>query len=284
MENKKNLPVLNIIPKWKMRISVPGKKRKLYYIPELDKYVDSTHVIYELIGIHKTPQEHYDRWYLNVLVPSDRPRIPDGRLARFRDYCFGYAKTQVEESRSISFSEFSKLFQDSKIKWKSNSSKGQLRRYRNPDERKKTSRSSRKVWSNPTEALLNNSLGSYSRAKKLKVYSKWENKDIILDSSWEIKLIEKMTLILSVSSLIRPRFSIKYTSTDMELHNYIPDFLLNDHYLIEIKPNYLLDDEVNIAKFNAADIYCRENGLEYVILTEDYLFSNDEPFYGSMPF
>ena len=65
---------------------------------------------------------------------------------------------------------------------------------------------------------------------------------------------------------------------------YLPDFLLNDHYLIEVKPNYMLDDPINIAKFNAADLYCRENGLEYVILTEDYLFNNGEPFYGSMPF
>jgi hypothetical protein len=88
---------------------------------------------------------------------------------------------------------------------------------------------------------------------------------------------------INVNKLIRCRIFIKYHNSLTNTYNrYLPDFLLNDHYLIEIKPNYELDDEVNICKFNAADEYCRLNNLEYVIITEDYLFNNGSPFYGEL--
>lgn len=282
-KNEKNLPVLYTIPKWKMKLTVPGKKRKLYFIPELNKYVDTTHVSYYLPNIGKTPQEWYDRWMLDITVPSDRPKVIDGRTARFRDLCFGYAKTQAETS-VLTFNEWLSEWNKARDRASKNSTNGQVNRYKRPEEREKTSSSSRLVWRNPSDKLINNSLGSYKSRLSAKVYSKWEGKEITFDSSWEVHLFNKVNN-LDGYVLVRTPFTVQYESpNDLKSHNYLPDFLLNNHYLIEIKPNYLLDDEVNIAKFNAADLYCRENGLEYVILTEDYLFNNGEPFYGSMPF
>lgn len=176
----------------------------------------------------------------------------------------------------------------------------QLERYENPEEHIKTSESIRKVrsteeskeksrkaaiesWNNPSDRRFNSCSNS---GKKCYSDSLWETgKSIRMDSTWELKFFEDCKNNKLVTNLSRCRFFIKYNNPHKNMiSRYLPDFLLNDHYLIEIKPNYLLDDEVNIAKFNAADVYCRENGLEYVILTEDYLFNNDEPFYGSMPF
>ena len=152
----------------------------------------------------------------------------------------------------------------------------------NPEARIEQSERSRNSWSNPSEIRLENGCGP--RGISNLIYSEWESKTIKLDSSWELTFFNKCKSLNAIK-LIRCPFSIRYNSDIKGLNRvYLPDFLLNDHYLIEIKPNYLLDDEVNIAKFNAADVYCRENELEYVILTEDYLFNNGEPFYGSMPF
>ena len=152
-----------------------------------------------------------------------------------------------------------------------------------PEARIEQSLRSINSWLNPSERRLENGCGP--RGVEYKVYSKWEDKEIKLDSSWELKFIDLCSNNNLVNKLVRCPFSIRYNS-EIKGRNrvYLPDFLLNDHYLIEVKPNYMLDDPINIAKFNAADLYCRENGLEYVILTEDYLFNNGDPFYGSMPF
>lgn len=175
----------------------------------------------------------------------------------------------------------------------------QLERYEDPNEHLKTKESVRAVrstsesreksrisainsWNNPTDRRFN-SCGN--AGKKYYSESIWENGKVIrFDSSWELKFFN-LCESKNVSKLLRCRMFIKYYNPiDLRESRYLPDFILNDHYLIEVKPNYMLDDPINIAKFNAADLYCRENGLEYVILTEDYLFNNGEPFYGSMPF
>lgn len=137
-----------------------------------------------------------------------------------------------------------------------------------------------KMWMNPSEARLNAHKGY---GKKSQIYSNWENKMIKFDSSWEEHFFNRCTE-LDIDKLLRCPFGIRYVSTDNEIHTYLPDFLLNDKYLIEIKPNYLIHDPVNQAKFHAASIYCHDHGLSYVIITEDYLFKGKKPYHGSLPF
>lgn len=69
MSEIKNLPVLLTVPYWKLN---PGTG--YYYIPELDKEVHYIQFKRVLSKLGKTVQEFYDRWVLNITVPSERPR------------------------------------------------------------------------------------------------------------------------------------------------------------------------------------------------------------------
>lgn len=152
----------------------------------------------------------------------------------------------------------------------------------NPEARAKVSNDVKNRWLDPTDAMLENGCGP--RGIISKSYSIWEDKEIKFDSSWEVHFFESC-VNLSVDKLLRCPFGLRYLSpVDNEIHTYLPDFLLNDRYLIEIKPNYLIHDPVNQAKFHAASIYCSDHNLSYVIITEDYLFHNGSPYYGSLPF
>ena len=351
--NKKNLPVLYTIPRW--RLETGSGNRKFYFVPWIERYVSKNFLSRELSKINKTVQNYYDRWILNITVPSQRPRCKargcsnevmfqkgiDLNYRRGYCHCESHRKEVVSLVKSeagikryknpeerLRQSEISKITGSNPIT-KMKRSESMKNRYRDPKERKRQSDISKKSLSRPEvrkkisdkaklrgatpegKAIKSNSMrkrfsnplerikasmkaiqahldGKFDNVhkgigKKCMIYSPWENKDIYLDSTWELEFFNICTNKLA-SLLIRESVKIKYYDNLRKLHSYSPDFLLNDHYLIEIKPNYLLDDEVNIAKFNAADIYCRENGLEYVVLTEDYLFNNGEPFYGSMPF
>lgn len=54
-------------------------------------------------------------------------------------------------------------------------------------------------------------------------------------------------------------------------HNYVPDFLVDTIYLEEIKPKNLLNLKLNKIKFKAGKKYCKENNLNYLIITENIL-------------
>lgn len=49
--------------------------------------------------------------------------------------------------------------------------------------------------------------------------------------------------------------------------SYIPDFIVGN-IIIEIKPIRFILKKINIAKFEAAKEYCRQNNLEFKVLTE----------------
>ena len=66
---------------------------------------------------------------------------------------------------------------------------------------------------------------------------------------------------------------IKYLDTNGKLRYYIPDFLINNKILEEIKPLVLVNSPTfnNNLKQSAAIEYCKENNLEYRIITEKEL-------------
>ena len=207
------------------------------------------------------------------LNPELREQKRKQGIERYKDP-YERLKTSLSTSESLRTPEMHKKLSTS-----------QINRYKDPYQRKKTGDASKRAWRNPSEKMKLNCLGSSSRyGIRSRVFSIWENKVIKFDSNWELKFYE-ICVSKCVNLLLREPLVIEYIKPrELEFSGYKPDFLLDGHYLIEIKPSSLLDDPINIAKFNAADLYCRENGLEYVILTEDYLFNNGEPFYGSMPF
>lgn len=58
------------------------------------------------------------------------------------------------------------------------------------------------------------------------------------------------------------------------VHNYVPDFLVTricGTFLVEVKPKMLVDTNLNIAKQRAAHVWCEENRVTFLIITEDDL-------------
>ena len=116
---------------------------------------------------------------------------------------------------------------------------------------------------------------------------------IIYRSLWERKFMlycDKVNAILEWSS---EEVSIWYRSpVDTKMHRYYPDFwikyidLRGDtvEKLIEVKPKAQTIKprekfwrtyktyQINEAKWNSAIQYCREDGMQFQILTEDHLF------------
>lgn len=66
-----------------------------------------------------------------------------------------------------------------------------------------------------------------------------------------------------------------YYNFNNEIKRYIPDLLVyykDKKELVEIKPSDQLECVKNLAKFKAAKEYCKENGLQFVIVTEKDIF------------
>jgi hypothetical protein len=60
--------------------------------------------------------------------------------------------------------------------------------------------------------------------------------------------------------------NIKYKGEDGHDRTYRPDFLVDEKLLIEIKPKYLWNSKQILLKKEAAEQFCKENGLEYKLV------------------
>lgn len=101
--------------------------------------------------------------------------------------------------------------------------------------------------------------GYFEHKKSGRVYYRSSYELIFLFQSCENPLIEKIK---------STPFIIPY-----ENKNYVPDFLINDKYLIEIKPQKLV--ALNENKFNAARKFCEDNNLIFKIITEKELIMKE---------
>ncbi len=123
---------------------------------------------------------------------------------------------------------------------------------------------------------------SLSRTKNIldDKYDEWFNKGIyfsnkmqtemIYRSSWEkniFEILDKDELVISFES--EPCY-IPYTHEGNR--HYIPDLLIEYtsgiKKLVEIKPEFFTDYEINIAKFAAGRKYCEEKGIIFEVWTE----------------
>ena len=131
--------------------------------------------------------------------------------------------------------------------------------------------------------------------------------NIICRSNWERTFCENCDTNDSIVTWASEEFSIPYISPlDNKRHRYYPDFLIKvkesdgkyKKYLIEIKPkkqtvkpkmksdskqrtrmtktyaNEMKNYAVNVAKWNAAIEFCKDNSLEFRVITEDHLYGN----------
>lgn len=94
----------------------------------------------------------------------------------------------------------------------------------------------------------------------------------ILELSYMINVIERFDI--KWKSGEHHDFKIQYTDYNGTVRNYYCDFIINDKYLVEIKPRYLINSKSNILKRNAAIKFCENISMVYKItncrrLTDD---------------
>jgi hypothetical protein len=119
------------------------------------------------------------------------------------------------------------------------------------------------------------------------------SKNIVSRSSWETKAMNWLDLNESVTCWNSEEISIQYLSPlDNKIHRYYPDFLARmklrngqeKTYMIEVKPaaervppttkNKKLYVEqmqtylVNKAKWEAADAFCKEKDIQFIVIDE----------------
>lgn len=93
-------------------------------------------------------------------------------------------------------------------------------------------------------------------------------------SGWEKSLCEYLDADSSVISYSYESIKIPYTTSvrSRRIRTYIPDFsieMTNDrHILCEVKPLNRVMQVKNQKKFEAAENWCKENGYEFIIITE----------------
>jgi hypothetical protein len=92
-------------------------------------------------------------------------------------------------------------------------------------------------------------------------------------STWETRYIKLLDVDEDVISFQYEPFSIRYEFEGVIKH-YYPDFLVvreNICELVEVKPSRLIILGCNPAKFKAAKRFCIEEGLDFVVVTEEKL-------------
>jgi len=89
-------------------------------------------------------------------------------------------------------------------------------------------------------------------------------------SAWELIYYQYLDDDVHVMKYKSEPFKIPYILEDRTRH-YLPDILVqyDDHQeLVEIKPSSLLSQPRNMAKIEAAQLYCNLNNIIFVVLTE----------------
>ena len=117
---------------------------------------------------------------------------------------------------------------------------------------------------------------------------------IVYRSNWERKFMVYCDRNDDIIYWASEELAIPYVSPlDRKVHRYYPDFIIKTkkgkRYMIEIKPSIQtkkptpklkkskafmresLEYIRNVAKWQAADVYCNDNGMEFKIFTEKEL-------------
>jgi hypothetical protein len=122
----------------------------------------------------------------------------------------------------------------------------------------------------------NNMFGKPSPMGSGNGWSGWYEKRFfksLLELSFLINYVDRFKL--KCVSAEKKEYKIKYKDHLDKDRNYFPDFILNDKYMIEVKPKHLRGSFDVLRKKEAALIFCEENNLKYKIITPPRL-SNRE--------
>ena len=122
---------------------------------------------------------------------------------------------------------------------------------------------------------------------------KGDPKNVIYRSSWEYKFMKWCDVTATVTEWGSEEIVIPYISpVDGKRHRYFPDFYVKvgkKKYIVEVKPfrqtlepktqkrvtkryiNEVVTYSVNQAKWKAAREFCKDNSLEFMLITEKEL-------------
>jgi len=71
------------------------------------------------------------------------------------------------------------------------------------------------------------------------------------------------------------KIKIKYLSYNGNERTYSPDYIIDDKYLVEVKPLRLHNTPLNTLKFESAKKYCDENNLKFKVLDFGIIYHNE---------
>ena len=94
----------------------------------------------------------------------------------------------------------------------------------------------------------------------------------LLELSFLINYVDRFNM--DCKSAEKKEYRIKYKDYFEKDKNYFPDFIINDKYMIEIKPLYLRKSFDVLRKKESALIFCQKNKLKYKIITPPRLSKN----------
>ncbi|MHA1304620.1 MAG: TnsA endonuclease N-terminal domain-containing protein [Candidatus Heimdallarchaeaceae archaeon] len=119
---------------------------------------------------------------------------------------------------------------------------------------------------------------SLGYGKTGKIYLERFDTEYHYRSSYEKRALEILESCDDVIDVKVENLKIDYVDGDVH-HYYIPDMEVttidNNIYILEIKPNYILNDHINQLKFKAAEKYAFENNKVFSVWTEDVLFNEN---------
>lgn len=273
-ENGRYLPILYMIPRWNLIRKIEGKLASYELFDPLSGNWYNNKWFVRKAGY--LVQEWYDRWILNITVPSERPECQlEGckNKAIFRWVTKGYATACCPLHSIQSFHKRDSYRENDSKSRKNLISKGYLSTF-------ELSR----FYPDRYERMVNKggyNSGWYESKKFGKMY---------LDSSYEFSFVKYIESLEDNNiNLYVYKGYIRYVSPDRVVRKYFPDFYMEINeikYIIEIKPNSLTKIDTNICKFLSAIVYFESRGYKYVILTEDYLYPKEgnqrKEYYGKL--
>lgn len=88
---------------------------------------------------------------------------------------------------------------------------------------------------------------------------------------WYFRSLRELSYVIGVlektgqkwKSAENNRFSIPYINYDGVSRTYRPDFIVDERFLVEVKPKRLMETPTNLLKKEAAIQFCTDNGLEF---------------------
>jgi hypothetical protein len=95
-------------------------------------------------------------------------------------------------------------------------------------------------------------------------YKGWHFRSL-LELSYVINVLERFNF--SWESAERKKFRISYIDWDGTLRNYFPDFIIENKYLVEVKPKNLYESAQVKLKTAAGEQFCKNNNLIYKLTT-----------------